>query len=417
MAHTNWAGNYSYRAHTLHVPSTVGELQELVLALPRVRVLGSRHSFTDLADSRDLVTLDRIPKDMVLDRDAMTVSFGGALRYAELAKQLEREGLALPNLASLPHLTVAGAISTASHGSGDRNGNLATAVAALEIVTSDGNLLTVARGDPAFDGLVVGLGGIGAVARITLDVEPAYQVSQQVFEGLRWDALFQHFDQITSSGYSVSVFTQWGEPIGQVWVKSRLRGGSPVHAEDLFGAAAATEPKHPIEGLDPFNCAEQLGSPGPWFERLPHFKIGFTPSSGAEIQSEYIVARRNATAAIEAILGISGVIAPLVQVSEIRTVAADSLWMSPQYGQDTVAIHFTWAPRQDAVERALRDVERVLAPFRARPHWGKLFLADAGVIGHLYERRNDFVALLDRLDPRGAFRNDWLEARVLGSAQ
>ncbi len=414
MTRTNWAGNYTYGARVIHAPSTLEQLQELVGALPRVRVLGSGHSFTDIADSDELVSLDRMPPDVVIDRDARTVSLCGAVRYGELVEDLGREGLALANLASLPHIAVAGAVSTATHGSGDRNGNLATAVARLQIVTSDGNVLTFARGESEFEGVVIGLGSVGPVARITLDLEPAYQVRQQVFEGLRWEQLFEHFDEITSSGYSVSVFTLWGEAVDQVWVKSRVTEELKEGSDEFFGATAATKDVHPIVGLDPINCTPQLGVPGPWSERLSHFRRGFTPSSGPEIQSEYLVPRSNAVPAIGAVLGLGSKIRPLLQVSEIRTIAADRLWMSPQYGQDTVAIHFTWKPEQDRVERLLVEIERALTPFGARPHWGKLFLADAETIGPKYERLDDFAALLDRLDPRRAFRNEWLKTRVLG---
>lgn len=360
--------------------------------------------------------MDAMPPDIVVNRNQMTVSLGGAVRYGELVEELIREDLALANLASLPHTTVAGSISTATHGSGDRNGNLATAVAALEIITSDGGVLRTARGEPDFDGLVVGLGAVGAITRIKLDVEPAYQVRQRVFEGLPWKALFEHFDAIFASGYAVSAFTRWdaSKEIDQVWVKTRLDQEAQPDADELFGAAAASDHRHPIIGLDPIHATLQLGMPGPWSERLPHFRLGFTPSSGAEVQSEYIVPRRHAVAAIEAVRRIGETVAPLTQVSEIRTIAADRLWMSPQYRRDAAAIHFTWKPRQEAVERALVEVERALAPFEPRPHWGKLFLMDANPIGRLYERRDDFAALLERLDGRGAFRNEWLERCVLG---
>ncbi len=414
MPLTNWAGSHTYRARVIHAPATREQVQEIVAAAAQIRVLGSRHSFTDIADSAELVTLEHLPPDVVVDRAAMTVTCGGGLRYGELALELAREGLALANLASLPHIAVAGAVSTATHGSGDRNGNLATSVAAVEIVTSDGAVLTAARADPDFDGLVVGLGAVGALTRVTLDVEPDYRVRQRVFEGLEWRDLFEHFDAITSSGYSVSVFTRWGDAVDQVWVKNRVHEQPEETAEELFGAAAATQDRHPILGLDPVNCTPQLGVAGPWAERLPHFRMGFTPSSGAELQSEYIVHRGDAVAAIEAVLVVAAAVRPVIQVSEIRTIAADALWMSPQYGRDTVALHFTWSPEPAAVRRALAEVERVLAPFEARPHWGKLFLAGAGEIRPLYERHGDFVALLDRVDPRGAFRNDWLREHVLG---
>lgn len=414
-AHTNWAGNYTYRARTIHAPATLEQLREIVSTRPRLRVLGSRHSFTDIADSAELVSLDRMGSNVVVDRDGMTVSISGATRYGELIERLRQKGLALSNLASLPHISVAGSVCTATHGSGDHNGNLATAVTGLEIVTSDGGLLSTARGDPQFEGLVVGLGAVGALVGITLEVEPAYEVRQRVFEGLRWEALFEHFDAIFASGCSVSAFTRWGESIDQVWVKNRVRDEPEEVVAELFGATAATEHMHPIIGLDPVHATRQLGVPGPWSERLPHFRLGFTPSSGTELQSEYILPRRHAVAAITALTNLGPALGPLTQVSEIRTIAADRLWMSPQYGRDSAAVHFTWEPRQEEVERALVDVERALAPFEARPHWGKLFLMGSGSIGPLYDRLDDFEALLERVDARGAFRNEWLEGRVLGA--
>jgi alditol oxidase len=411
----NWAGTHTYAAEQLHRPATVEEVQEIVARAPHVRVLGSRHSFTDIADSGELVSLDGLPTDVVVDRAAGTVSAGAAVRYGELAEALNAEGLALHNLASLPHISVAGAIATATHGSGAGNGNLATAVAGLEVVASSGEIVATHRGDPDFDGLVVGLGALGAVTRVTLDAEPAYEVRQRVFEGLEWPALIEHFDAINARGYSVSVFTRWGESVDQVWVKSRVADSPEEIADELFGAVAATVDRHPILGLDPVNCTPQLGAPGPWSDRLPHFRMGFTPSAGEELQSEYHLPREHAGAAIEALCAVAGAIRPVLQVTELRTIAADRLWMSPQYEHDTVAVHITWEREPDAVRRALVVVEAALAPFAARPHWGKLFLAGAEAIAPLYPRIADFRGLAERLDPRGAFRNAWLERHVLGA--
>jgi xylitol oxidase len=414
MTEINWAGNYTYRAKRLHRPSTAERVCEIVAAAPRVRVLGSRHSFTGIGDSEELVSLASLPADVVVDRAAGTVSFGAGMTYGELAGALNDEALALHNVASLPHISVAGAVATATHGSGDANGNLATAVVALELVTSGGEVVSASRGDADFDGLVVGLGALGAVTRLTLEVEPAYEVRQRVFEGLAWDTLYERFDEVTSSGYSVSVFTRWRETTDQVWVKSRVTDAPEEVLPDLFGAPAATVDRHPILGMDAVNCTAQLGRPGLWSDRLSHFRMGFTPSTGEELQSEVLVPREHAVAAIEAMLALADRIRPVLQVCEIRTIAADRLWMSPQYGRDTIGIHFTWEPDPDAVGRVLAEVEAALAAFQARPHWGKLFCADAATIGALYERLPDFVSLTERLDPRGAFRNAWLEARVLG---
>lgn len=412
-AATNWAGSYRYRAERLHRPTSVDQVQEIVAGSPSVHVLGSRHSFNGIADAAELISLSSLPADVVLDVAAGTVSLGAGLTYGALTEHLAGAGLALHNLASLPHISVAGAVATATHGSGAGNGNLATAVAGLELVTSDGALVRMSRGNADFDGAVVGLGALGAVVRLTLDVEPAFEVRQRVFERLRWQSLAEHFDEIVSSGYSVSVFTLWAETVDMVWVKTRTDQPEPT---DLFGARPAAVDRHPIPGLDAAPATPQLGRPGPWHDRLPHFRMGFTPSAGEELQSEYLLPRRSAVAAIEALRPLGARMRPHLLICEIRAVAADRLWMSTSYGEDSVAFHFTWRRRPEAVARLLGDVEAALAPFGARPHWGKVFLAEAAAIAPLYERHAGFVRLVERLDPRGAFRNEWLSAIVLGAA-
>ncbi|HEY3727451.1 MAG TPA: D-arabinono-1,4-lactone oxidase [Solirubrobacteraceae bacterium] len=409
----NWGGNYRYRARALHRPTSLAELQRLVVSRRRLRAIGSRHSFTAISDGDELVTLDDLPGEVTIDRDAQTVSLPSHLRYGELAGRLAAEGLALANLASLPHISVSGAVATATHGSGVANGNLATAVAALELVRSDGELVRLRRGDPDFDGAVVALGALGVVTRVALDVQPAYEISQHVYEGLAWDALFEHFDAIFSAAYSVSVFLRWGERSDQVWLKRRA--ADPPAPEELFGAALAPTDRHPIAGLDPVNCTPQLGRPGPWMDRLPHFRMGFTPSSGQEIQSEYHLPRERAVEAIDALRGMRASIKQLLQVSELRAIAADALWLSPQYRRDTLAIHFTWAPDQPAVERALAEIEAVLMPLGARAHWAKLFLAPTAGSAGGYDRLPDFSALVQQYDPGGKFDNHWLQTHVLGA--
>lgn len=392
------------------------EVREVVAGSPGVRVLGSRHSFNDIADSSELVSLDGMPRDVAFDHGAGTVSFGAAMTYGELAEVLNAEGLALHNLASLPHISVAGAVATATHGSGDANGNLASAVRGFDLVTSEGEVVQARRGGADFEGMVVGLGALGAVVRIALDVEPLYEVRQRVFEGLEWESLLENFDEITARGYSVSVFTRWGGNVDQIWVKSRVADEpedvEDAESDDLFGAVASEVDRHPILGLDAAPCTPQLGRAGNWSDRLPHFRMGFTPSSGDELQSEYLIPRRDAVEAIRAVRNLAEGIRPILQVSEIRTVAADRLWMSMSCGEDVVGIHFTWKPERRAVEAMLVRIEKALAPFGARPHWGKLFDAKAADIAPLYQRLPDFIRLAERLDPRGAFRNSWLETRV-----
>jgi alditol oxidase len=398
----NWGGNYTYRARTCHRPASLDELRAVVSRAESLRVVASRHSFTDVGDADELVSLDGLAGAVELGDGVATVDAG--MTYATVASALAEAGHALHNLASLPHISVGGAIATATHGSGVGNGNLATAVAGLEVMLSSGDVVRVARGDEDFGGIVVGLGAMGVVTRVTLDVEPPYEVRQDVFERLSWDALLVHFDDVMGAAYSVSVFSRWGGVVEQVWLKSRGREGFDA----FFDARPAAAERHPILALDPVSATAQRGVPGPWKDRLPHFRIEFSPSAGEEIQSEYFVARADAVDAIRALLPIGDRIRDVLLVSEIRAVAADSLWLSPQYERDTVGFHFTWRRDQAAVERALEIVEDALAPFAPRVHWGKLVLRAPS-----HPRAGDFLALRDRLDPRGAFRNAWLD-RVLG---
>jgi xylitol oxidase len=412
---TNWAGNHAYRAAALHCPVSVEDLQEIVRGASRIRALGSRHCFNDIADSAALVSLDGIETPVEIDRESMTVTVGAAIRYGTLAAHLLRDGFGLHNMASLPHISVGGAVATATHGSGDGLRNLATAVSGMELVTSDGDLLTVRRGDPDFAGMVVGLGALGVVTRLTLDIEPAYEVRQVVYEDLAWDALVDNFDAVMSSATSVSLFTDWGETVNSVWTKQRVAPGAddPIRPE-LFGAKAATRDQHPVRSLPPETCTPQMGVAGPWCERLPHFRMDAVPASGNEIQAEYMVARSVALAVMESFRTAIRPYREHLWISEIRTVAADDLWLSSAYGRDMVCLHTSF--RNDAAEvaRILPVIEAALAPFGARPHWGKVFAATAGDLDGRYPKLDAFLALARRLDPRGAFRNAFLEERVLG---
>jgi xylitol oxidase len=420
----NWAGNYRYTAPAIHRPRTMEEVQEVVAGAAKIRALGSRHSFNSIADSPGaLISLEDLDPGIRLDEETLTVTVSGGTRYGTLAETLESRGYALPNLASLPHISVAGAVATATHGSGDANGNLATSVAALEIVAADGTVHHLSRGVSAdFDGAVVGLGALGVVTKVTLDIEPTFTVRQDVFEALPWDTVLGDFDAVTSSAYSVSLFTDWsGDAVAQSWLKSRISGdGAGTNAAALadatfFGGRRATVAHHPLPGVSAENCTEQLGVPGPWSERLAHFRMAFTPSSGAELQSEFFVRREHAVAAIAELRALAPRITPLLLVSEIRTVAADQLWLSTAYGQDSVGFHFTWKPLQDQVEELLAVIEAALAPLNARPHWGKLFHADAASVAGLYPRFDDFRDLAERMDPGHKFRNDFLARKVFGS--
>ncbi|MEU4158074.1 D-arabinono-1,4-lactone oxidase [Actinoplanes sp. NPDC026670] len=404
---TNWAGNIEFGARRLHRPGTLDELREVVTGSERLRVLGSGHSFNRLADTDgDLISLAGLPRTVEIAADAATVKIDGGMRYGELAAHLAGAGLAVHNMASLPHISVAGAVATATHGSGVRNGNLATAVAGLEILRADGSVTTLDRSDPDLAGAVVGLGALGVVTALTLDVMPAFELRQYVYDDLPEAALHEHLDEILSAGYSVSLFTRWSSPgIDQVWLKR----AEPMTG-DFFGARPADGPRHPVPGMPTENCTEQGGTPGPWHTRLPHFRMEFTPSSGEELQSEWHLPRSAALAAIEAVSGLRDRVAAVLQVCEIRTIAADELWLSPNHERDSLALHFTWIADTGAVLPVVADLEKALTPLGARPHWGKIFTAAPSELRAAYPRFADFAALTTRFDPKGAFRNPWLDA-------
>jgi xylitol oxidase len=462
----NWAGNYRYAAERIHFRETLEEVRSLVVGARRVHALGSRHSFNDIADTAgDLLSLARFDATVTVNAERRTATVGAGARYGELCAELHRHGYALPNMASLPHISVAGACATATHGSGDGNRCLAASVSGLEMVTADGGLIAFSRErDAEFPGAVVGLGALGVVTRLTLDLEPAFEVRQEVYLDLPFSAVEADLDAVTGSAYSVSLFTDWSEAVfRQVWRKSKVDaawpgdllqtgGTSPnpsfarrgttrrdlslpdegsggnqaanLPTQDLanssppckggagggfFGATAAERPMHPLASMSPVHCTEQMGVVGPWHERLPHFRMEFTPSSGEELQSEYLIPRRHALSALRAMLEVGPRIAPLLQVSEVRTVAADDLWMSPFFEQPCIAIHFTWVKDWPAVREVLPLIERQLAPFEARPHWGKLFKMTGEPLRALIPRLPEFLALAKRLDPGGKFRNAFLD--------
>ena len=413
MKQLNWAGNYEYTARELHEPESLDDLRRIVARAASIRVLGSRHAFNDIGDAAELVSLRKLPGKIEIDADAMTVTAPAAMTYGALARTLVREGYGLHAMASLPHISIGGAIQTGTHGSGDRAGCLSTAVRAVEMVTSEGDLLRIAEGEDTFAGAVVGLGALGAVTRVTLAIKPTYDVRQLVYRGLGWTELAEHFDDIMGAAESVSLFTRWGDRVDQVWLKRRVDGGWPDTPEaTLHGASLATEDLHPVEGLPSAMVTPQMGVAGSWAERLPHFLPDATPSAGAEIQSEYIVPREHAVPAIQSLQALGERIGPWLHVSEIRTIAADDLWLSMAQGRESVGFHFTWHREPDVVAGLLPEIEAALEPFSPRPHWSKAFAMSGRQVVSSYPCMDAFHRLRDALDYRGAFRNAYTD-RVL----
>ena len=417
---TNWAGNVAYSTEKQYSANSLKEIQEFVRTRSSLKVLGTRHCFNKIADStREFLSVKAMDHVVGLDPDARTVTIESGMTYGQLCPYLDSQGWALHNLASLPHISVAGACSTATHGSGEKNGNLSTAVSALEMINAAGEVIKVSRSRDGemFRGAVVGLGALGVITKVTLDVQPRFMMNQYVYENLPLSELREHFDVIESAAYSVSLFTDWQEKrINEVWLKLRMphepKFDAPV---EFFGAKRATRNLHPIIALSAENCTEQMGVPGPWYERLPHFQMGFTPSAGKELQSEYFVPRQNAVDAILAVERLRDQVGPHLLISEIRTIAADDLWMSPCYKQPSVSIHFTWKQDWPAVKSLLPVIERELGPFHARPHWGKLFTISPADIHARYQRLPEFLETCRKYDPHGKFRNEFLNRNIFAN--
>ncbi|MDE3106156.1 MAG: FAD-binding protein [Acidobacteriota bacterium] len=409
---TNWAGNLHYHTHHLYQPANLEQVREVVQALPKLKPLGARHSFNTIADSDAAQISLKALDSMVLDAAARTVTVGAGVTYGKLAPWLDAQGFAVHNLASLPHVSVVGACATATHGSGLHNGNLSTAVSALQLVTASGEVVHLSRAQDGdrFHGAVVGLGALGVVTHITLDVIPSFQMYQVVYENLSFDQLEHHLDEIFGAGYSVSLFTDWqNNRASEVWLKRRYQPGSqPEMPPTFYGATVATTKLHPIRNLDAINCTDQQGIPGPWYERMPHFRMNFTPSSGAELQTEYFVPRQHAYQAIRAVQQLADQITPHLLITEFRTIAADDLWLSMAYQRDSLALHFTWKQQTPEVTALLPLIEAKLAPFAARPHWAKLFTVPPQTLQALYPRMAEFKALVEHYDPKGKFRNNFL---------
>jgi alditol oxidase len=409
----NWAGNLTYSTSNVREPVSVEQVQEIVRASDKLRALGTRHCFNTIADSDTMLVSTRSLNDFhEPDAANSKITVGAGIRYGDLCRYLDERGFALHNLASLPHISVAGACATATHGSGVQNGNLATAVSAIEFVSGKGEIVHLSRAKDGdlFHGAVVALGSLGVVTKITLDLVPSFSVRQNVYLNLPISQLEKHFDEIMSSGYSVSLFTDWQtENMNQLWIKRKVTEGEKFKADDeFFGAKLADRDVHPIIEISAKNCTEQMGVAGPWYERLPHFKMDFTPSSGEELQAEYFVPREKAFDAIKAVETLREDLKNLLFITEIRTVEADQLWMSMCYRRPSVAIHFTLKQDIPGVKSFLPKLEETLSPFEVRPHWGKLFALAPSVLHSRYERYRDFLALSSQYDPEGKFRNAFM---------
>src|SRR4051794_1452184 len=326
MTQRNWAGNVDLGADTVHEPESLDELAAVVAGARRVRVVGSRHSFNELTRTEDvLLGLSRLP-------GAVEATDGG-LRvppwwtFGALTDQLADRGFALRSLASLPHISLAGACATGTHGSGDTTRGLASAVREIDLVQADGSLLTLRRGDADFPAAVVSLGALGVATSMTLDVEPTFDVRQDVYDDVAVGPYGDELLDALGDAYSVSLFTLLdSERFTMAWLKQRVpEGGTLGAAEPTWrGGRLAASARHPVPGQPTEGTTEQ-GVVGPWHERLPHFRLDVPPSSrGAELQSELLLPREAAPEAWRAVLQVREHLAPHVQTVELRSIAADA---------------------------------------------------------------------------------------------
>lgn len=413
----NWSSNIRFQAKNFHAPASIEELQKIVRTSTKVKVVGSAHCFSDIADSTEtLISLSQLGKTITVDHAAQTATVPAGMPHAELAPLLHREGVALKNMASIPQFTVIGACMTATHGSGDGNGNLATHVAGIEMVKADGELVQLSRETHGerFNGMVVALGGLGVVTRVTLEVVPAFSMRQTIYRGLPLDDLANHFDEIMGSGYSVSLFTPWKNKIvDQIWVKEIASDRPYSPRLNLFGATAATEKRDPLDGVSAERCTEQMGIHGPWYNRLPHFHIHNTWLDTDELQTEYFVSRENAVDALLAVEALNLHTNPAMKVCEVRTMKGDDLWLSMAYGRNTVGLHFSWYHQLDEATKLMTLVENALAPFDPRPHWGKLHTMPPEQVIEQYKRMAEFRTLRAEFDPEQKFVNPYIAQYLL----
>lgn len=402
----NWSENIEYTAAAVLEPSSMEELQEIVSVAARVKALGTRHSFTTVADSPQgaLVSLARLDATVRVDRSAMTASVPAGASYGVVAPQLDAAGVALANMGSLPHISVGGATATGTHGSGDAHPVLASAIRSLDLVTATGELETVDRAHADFPAIAAGLGAFGLITRIELDVEPRYEMRQDVYRGIAWATALEHYDEFMAAADSVNHQGRFTAPADtQAIVKSRVVEHAP---DQLLGAPRDDEDRHAGPQHTP-----RRGVPGPWHLRLPHFHLEHPPSVGGdELQSDYMVARADAPQAIAALRSIGPEIDEHLWGFEIRSVAADDFWMSAGYGRDSVSIGFTWRKHIAEVTALLPRVEQALAPYEPRPHWGKLFAIPGATLRQRLPHYDDFFDAVERWDHERKFANPFLDS-------
>ena len=430
----NWAKTVYYN-HTIHYPKTVEEIQHILQYHAKIRVLGSMHSFnniTKLPQEFNGVYISMSNMNQVIKccrGERVTIQPG--ITFGELGEYLHERNFGFHNMASLPHITVGGAISTGTHGAGVFNGNLASHVMQVKLISADGKLRTYRIGqDPEFQHIPVSFGLAGIIVEIELDIVPDYDIQQCIYENLPFNTIKKSdYKTAFSSAYSFSIFTQWkNRKFTSIWAKYRLRKGRNGNEEsimidcpDMNKIKPSSNKVHPLPGGDTSFVSGGIGKnyKEPGYVGLPHFLMEGVPSQGEELQSEYFVSSHMFDVVIEVLFHHfeeNPKLYDLLYVSEMRFVAGDKLTLSPQHVLgSSIGFHFTWKKEFDQVVDALKGIENVLKPYNALPHMGKLFTMTGRELEGKYGQRNlrAFQSFVAPLDPLKKFVNPFLQNLIL----
>lgn len=411
----NWAGNLTFSAREFIEVNSISKLQQVVSSSQAVKVLATGHSFNAIGDTTEtLISIKNLSNGIEIDSQNAQALISAGMAYADAARYLESNGWAFSNMASLGEVTIAGAISTGTHGSGSNNGVLSTSVVGLEIVLGSGELITIDQSNSEeFAGFVVSLGALGVFTKIKMRIIPSFSVKQFVYENIGIQVVAENFDTVFNSAYSVSYFSNWAKnSTGQIWMKFLDDSSSDNLSDNWLGANQAKAKQHPVKINNPDPCTDQLGISGKWLYRLPHFKLDSSPASGDEVQTEYLVDRKYVNEYIQDLRAIGDEIAPRVYATEIRTIKSDELWLSGAYQRETVGFHFTWK-KSDTLVDFLPRIEEILGKHHGRPHWAKLFSVRSDELSARYPKYSDFEALLKKYDPKQKFRNKFIDQYFL----
>jgi L-gulono-1,4-lactone dehydrogenase len=425
----NWAGEQRCRPQAIERPGSRNGLEELVVAAAgrgqRVRAAGSGHSFTDIALTGGLLLrLEGLNRVLAADRASGRVKVEAGIVLSELNRRLDELGLAFENLGDIDRQTLAGSISTGTHGTGERFQNLSAQIEAIELVLAGGRALEVsAESDPdTFRAARVGLGALGVIYAITLRTVPAYTL-HRVDRPRPLDDVLESLDELVAASdhFEFYVFPHTRTALcRESWRTDeppRPRSRTAVYAQEVVlenwvGQLFALGARH-LPSQVPRLARIAAGNVGRSTKIDRSFEVFASERRIRFTEMEYAIPRQHAVEAIRRVLELAG--RPEHQVAypiEVRFVAPDDALLSPSHERVTtyVAVH---QDRKLRWEPYFRGVEAIMSSYKGRPHWGKRHFQTAETLARLYPRWDDFARVRSELDPDGVFRNAYTD-RVLG---